>query len=155
VGVRGWDHPLPVRFVWPNQRVRSFWPRIERFTRWSWLRKTVTDVYSLGTFQYQYEMNQLRSASTSSIAWILTMQLFLMFFLSQPVGVLVDVFGPRMVLIPAAALEVLGLIGLSFSTQYYQIFLAQSVCFGVGAAGVFVPGERLYAFVVHLKLIDS
>lgn len=68
------------------------------------------------------------------------MQLFLMFFLSQPVGMMVDMFGPRTVLIPTSILAVAGLIGLSFARQYWQIFLAQSLCFGLGAAGIFVPG---------------
>lgn len=68
------------------------------------------------------------------------MQLFLMFFLSQPVGMMVDMFGPRAVLIPTSILAIAGLIGLSFARQYWQIFLAQSLCFGLGAAGIFVPG---------------
>ncbi|KKY38559.1 putative mfs transporter [Diaporthe ampelina] len=68
------------------------------------------------------------------------MQLFLMFFLSQPVGMVVDMFGPRAVLAPTSILAVAGLIGLSFAREYWQIFLAQSLCFGLGAAGIFVPG---------------
>jgi MFS family permease len=68
------------------------------------------------------------------------MQLFLMFFLSQPVGMGVDMFGVRAILIPAAIFSVGGLIALSFATEYWQIFLAQSLCFGLGAAGTFIPG---------------
>ncbi|KAG8161303.1 hypothetical protein KVR01_009567 [Diaporthe batatas] len=68
------------------------------------------------------------------------MQLFLMFLLSQPVGMMVDMFGPRAVLAPTSVLAVMGLIGLSFAREYWQIFLAQSLCFGLGAAGIFVPG---------------
>lgn len=68
------------------------------------------------------------------------MQLFLMFFLSQPVGMVVDMFGPRAVLAPTSVLAVVGLVGLSFAREYWQIFLAQSLCFGLGAAGIFVPG---------------
>lgn len=94
----------------------------------------------LGTFQLVYESDILKSESSSSISWILTMQLFLMFFLSQPVGMMVDMFGPRAVLIPTSILAIAGLIGLSFARQYWQIFLAQSLCFGLGAAGIFVPG---------------
>ncbi|MCJ1381497.1 hypothetical protein MMC17_004608 [Xylographa soralifera] len=97
-------------------------------------------INALGSFQYEYETSILRDSSMFSISWILTFQLFLMFFLSQPVGVLVDIVGPRLVLAPAAVFLVVGLVTLSFCTKYYQIFLAQSVCFGIGAAGVFVPG---------------
>lgn len=70
----------------------------------------------------------------------MTFQLFLMFFLSQPVGVLVDMFGSRPITIPASVFAVGGLIALSFAREYYYIFLAQSLCFGIGAAGIFMPG---------------
>jgi MFS family permease len=63
-----------------------------------------------------------------------------MFFLSQPVGLGVDMFGARAILIPAFFFSVGGLIALSFATEYWQIFLAQSLAFGLGAAGAFIPG---------------
>jgi nitrate/nitrite transporter NarK len=91
------------------------------------------------------------------------MQLFLMFFLSQPVGLGVDMFGVRAILIPASVLCVLGLIALSFATEYWQIFLAQSLCFGLGAAGTFIPGlvaagqffKKKRAFALGLVAVGS
>ncbi|KAI0895392.1 major facilitator superfamily domain-containing protein [Annulohypoxylon nitens] len=97
-------------------------------------------VSALGTFQMVYETEILPEKTTSEISWILTMQLFLMFFLSQPVGLGIDMFGPRGILIPSLVFSVGGLIALSYATEYYQVFLAQSLCFGLGAAGAFVCG---------------
>ncbi|KAF7562117.1 hypothetical protein G7046_g2024 [Stylonectria norvegica] len=97
-------------------------------------------INALGSFQYIYETDILKTKSSSDIAWILTVQLFLMFFLSQPVGLAVDMFGTRPILLVAMLFSIGGLIGLSFATEYWQIFLAQSLCFGLGAAGTFVPG---------------
>ncbi|MCJ1468034.1 hypothetical protein MMC07_006660 [Pseudocyphellaria aurata] len=94
----------------------------------------------LGSFQVEYESGLLKNKTSSQISWILTFQLFLMFFLSQPVGLVVDMFGSRIVLIPASILTVCGLVALSFCREYYQIFLAQGLCFGIGAAGIFMPG---------------
>ncbi|XDG08900.1 hypothetical protein ABKA04_008515 [Annulohypoxylon sp. FPYF3050] len=97
-------------------------------------------VSALGTFQMVYETEILPEKTTSEISWILTMQLFLMFFLSQPVGLGIDMFGPRGILVPSLVFSVGGLIALSYATEYYQVFLAQSLCFGLGAAGAFVCG---------------
>ncbi|KAL2157992.1 hypothetical protein VTH06DRAFT_4801 [Thermothelomyces fergusii] len=97
-------------------------------------------INALGSFQYVYEREILAAESPSTITWILTTQLFLMFFLSQPVGLGVDMFGVRPILVPAFAFCVGGLIALSFAAKYWQIFLAQSLCFGLGAAGAFIPG---------------
>lgn len=91
------------------------------------------------------------------------MQLFLMFFLSQPVGMIVDMFGPRAILMPTSILAVVGLVALSFAKEYWQIFLAQSLCFGLGAAGIFVPGlvtasqyfKRKRAFAVGIVASGS
>ncbi|KAI1180838.1 major facilitator superfamily domain-containing protein [Nemania sp. FL0916] len=97
-------------------------------------------ISALGTFQYVYEKQILRSKTASEISWILTVQIFLLFFLSQPVGVGIDMFGPRPIVVAALIFSVGGLIALSYATEYYQIFLAQSLTFGLGAAGAFVPG---------------
>jgi MCP family monocarboxylic acid transporter-like MFS transporter 10 len=85
-------------------------------------------INALGTFQLIYKTDILKYNFSSSISWILTTQL-LMFFLSQPVGIIVDMFGPRAILVPTSLLAVAGLIGLSFATEYWQIFLAQSLYF--------------------------
>ena len=97
---------------------------------------------SLGIFQAQYQADNLSSYSPSTISWIFTFQLFLIFFMSQINGILIDMYGPRAVSIPAAILEVVGLATLGSCTKYYQYFLAQGVAFGIGAAGLFVPGKR-------------
>lgn len=86
--------------------------------------------------------NNLSNYNASSISWIFTFQLFLMFLFAQADGMFVDMFGPRAVMIPSAILELLGIAMLSLckDNQYYQFFLAQGVCFGIGSAGLFMPG---------------
>ncbi|KAL2165668.1 hypothetical protein VTG60DRAFT_4051 [Thermothelomyces hinnuleus] len=129
--------PAPVPFVPPDGGMRA-WLTVAG----GWLCQFCSFgfINALGSFQYVYEKEILPDKSSSTITWILTTKLFLMFFLSQPVGLGVDMFGVRPILIPAFAFCVGGLIALSFATEYWQIFLAQSICFGLGAAGAFVPG---------------
>lgn len=100
-------------------------------------------IYSLGIFQTHYQEDNLSNYNASTISWIFTFQLFLMFLCAQADGMFVDMFGPRAVMIPSAILELLGIAMLSFcqKNQYYQFFLAQGVCFGVGSAGLFMPGK--------------
>ncbi|KAK8093320.1 hypothetical protein PG997_000005 [Apiospora hydei] len=97
-------------------------------------------INALGSFQEIYQSDILKGESASNISWILTTQLFLMFFLSQPVGLGVDMFGAWPMLALSFVLSVAGLIGLSFATQYWKIFLAQSLCFGLGSAAAFIQG---------------
>jgi MFS family permease len=96
----------------------------------------------LGIFQTRYEEVNLSKYNSSDISWIFTFQLFLMFLFAQVDGMFVDMFGPRAVMIPSAILELLGLamVSLCKDNQYYQFFLAQGVCFGIGSAGLFMPG---------------
>jgi MCP family monocarboxylic acid transporter-like MFS transporter 10 len=133
------QHPVTANAVFtPPDGGRAAWQTVAA----GWLCQFCSFgfINALGTFQLIYETDILKHNSSSSISWILTTQLFLMFFLSQPVGMIVDMFGPRTILVPTCLLAIAGLIGLSFATEYWQIFLAQSLCFGLGAAGVFVPG---------------
>ncbi|KAL2128332.1 hypothetical protein VTI74DRAFT_9346 [Chaetomium olivicolor] len=129
--------PQPSPFVPPDGGMRA-WLSVAG----GWLCQFCSFgfINALGSFQYVYEKDILPNESSSNITWILTTQLFLMFFLSQPVGLGVDMFGVRAILIPAFVFSVGGLVALSFATEYWQIFLAQSLCFGLGAAGAFVPG---------------
>lgn len=99
----------------------------------------LTDRYSCGIFQLYYETDILPNHSSSSISWIVTVQIFLMFSLGPVVGVLVDVVGPRKLIFPASILALLGVFMISLCSEYWQIMLAQGIAYGIGAAVLFLP----------------
>lgn len=49
-------------------------------------------------------------------------------------GDIFDNYGPRLPLAVGSILHILGLLGASFSTEYYQIFLSRAVCSPIGSS---------------------
>ncbi|KAI9733911.1 MAG: hypothetical protein M1834_002566 [Cirrosporium novae-zelandiae] len=96
-------------------------------------------VNACGIFQYYYQDVLLKDQSTSSLAWITTLQIFLLFCFGPIIGKLVDVYGPRPITIPFSVLAVFALCMLSLCKEYYQVMLAQGVAFGLGTAGISLP----------------
>ncbi|KAE8153688.1 MFS general substrate transporter [Aspergillus avenaceus] len=92
-----------------------------------------------GVFQLYYKEEILSNYNDSTISWIITIQIFLMFSLGLIVGVMVDVLGPRKLLLPSTVLALLGIFMLSLSTKFYQVMLTQGIVYGLGAAGLFLP----------------
>lgn len=92
---------------------------------------------SFGVFQTVYEETTLKSYTPSTISWIFTIQLSLMWLLSPLFGRVLDTYGPKPILIPCSILCVFSLCMLSLSSEYYQIFLSQGLGFSIGAGGIF------------------
>lgn len=81
----------------------------------------------------------MSTKSPSSIAWIGSIESFLLLFVGGITGPLFDA-GYFHILLPAGSfLVVFGYMMTSLSTQYYQIMLAQGLCVGLGTGFLFVP----------------
>ena len=94
---------------------------------------------AFGAFQSFYALQYLTDYSSSAISWIGTLQSALLILLGLISGPLPDL-GYYCVLLYAGGLfTVLGMMLLSLSTQYYQIFLSQGVCVGIGCGLLYVP----------------
>lgn len=91
----------------------------------------------IGVFQTEYQASQLRTYSPSTIAWIPSVETFVMFVGAPFFGKLFDSYGSRWIMIVGTGFHVFGLMMLSISKQYYQIFLAQSVCSAIGSSAIF------------------
>ncbi|KAI1373407.1 major facilitator superfamily domain-containing protein [Hypoxylon crocopeplum] len=96
-------------------------------------------VNCIGVFQDYYQANQLSSYSSSEVAWIPSMESFVLFFFGLFSGKLADSYGPRWPLLFGSVLHVFGLMMVSLSKEYYQIFLAQAIVSGIGTSFLFYP----------------
>ncbi|KAJ5798012.1 uncharacterized protein N7503_007308 [Penicillium pulvis] len=94
---------------------------------------------SLGTLQAWLSTHQLKAYSESSIGWIFGSYAFFLFLGGAQFGAILDSHGPLYVILPGSVGLVLSLIFLSFSQEYYQIFLSFSVLGGISASTLFTP----------------
>jgi MFS family permease len=94
-------------------------------------------VYSVGIFQEYYSQGPLRNYSPSEVAWISSTEIFFTFSCGPIVGKLFDNYGPRGILLVGSFLHIFGVMMVSLGDQYYQFFLAQSVCSAVGVSALF------------------
>ncbi|BCS16935.1 monocarboxylate permease [Aspergillus luchuensis] len=93
---------------------------------------------SFSVFEQLY--TQTLPQSASSIAWIGSVQVSLLFFMSALTGRATDAGYFRIMYPLGVLLQLVGLFTLSVCKTYWQIFLAQAVCMGLGNGLTFNPG---------------
>ncbi|KAB8068905.1 major facilitator superfamily domain-containing protein [Aspergillus leporis] len=94
---------------------------------------------AFGTFQTYYEEELLVGTSSSTIAWIGSLQIFLLFLGGLVVSPLYDKVGATRLLVPGTLVYVVSLMLTSLCKKYYQLILAQGVMFGCANALLFYP----------------
>ncbi|KAH7118474.1 riboflavin transporter MCH5 [Dactylonectria macrodidyma] len=92
---------------------------------------------SFGVFQAYYVT--VLERSSSDISWIGSFEVCLLFFVGSIGGVLTDAGYFRSTVATGGILIVLGTFTTSASTAYWQVFLAQGVCTGLGSGLIFTP----------------
>lgn len=98
---------------------------------------------SFGLFE-SYYIDTLH-ATPSAVSWIGSVQILLIYFVGTFSGRALDAGFYNTVLITGSFLELLGVFMTSISTEYWQIFLAQGICKGLGDGMVFCPVVSLVA----------
>jgi len=111
-------------------------------------------IFSFGVFQTYYtspsgSIND--NKSPSAIAWIGSVQTFLLLFGGAMSGVWFDKGYFRHMILLGSFLIVIGLMMLSLATSYYQVLLSQGFCVGLGLGLLLVPSVGLPStwFVRH------
>lgn len=94
---------------------------------------------AFGALQTYYEQDLLPAESSSRLAWISTTCAFILLFSGLVTGPLFDHGYLRPLLLTGSILEVFGLMMLSISTEYWQVFLSQGICVGLGGGLLFIP----------------
>jgi MFS family permease len=98
-------------------------------------------INSFGVFQ-SYYVTAL-SRPPSDISWVGSIQVFLLFFVGTFSGRLTDGGYFREVFAFGSILQIIGIFMTSLSTKYWQLFLAQGVCCGLGNGCLFCPSVSL------------
>lgn len=83
------------------------------------------------------------SSDELQISWVGTVQSALLSIIGVLAGPLFDLGAYRLMIIAGALLVIVGLFMLSLSTAYYQIFLSQGLCIGIGGGLLYVPSLAL------------
>ncbi|KAF9892122.1 hypothetical protein FE257_002528 [Aspergillus nanangensis] len=96
---------------------------------------------TMGVFEDWLTTHQLRGHSRSSVAWIFSVYVFLLFFGSVQAGPLFDLYGLNCVLIPGSIGLVASVMILSIASdlEYYQFMLGFGVLGGISASLLVTP----------------
>ncbi|KEF62309.1 uncharacterized protein A1O9_00281 [Exophiala aquamarina CBS 119918] len=111
-------------------------------------------INSFGLFQTYY-VNVMQIGGESSVAWIGTTQVFVLFGIGTFSGRGLDAGYFRIQFILGSIIYVTGMFLTSLCTQYYQIFLAQSICVGIGLGLCFVPTLALRSMGLAIAVTGS
>ncbi|KAF2237332.1 MFS general substrate transporter [Viridothelium virens] len=93
----------------------------------------------IGVFQAYYQTHMLSQYAPSTVAWIPSLEAFMMFAGGAVIGKIYDNYGPFYLLVTGTFFHVFGLMMTSLATEYYQFILAQGICSALGASMVFYP----------------
>ncbi|KAI5235519.1 MFS general substrate transporter [Aureobasidium subglaciale] len=96
-------------------------------------------VNAFGSFGTYYALGPLRDYPASTIAWIGSIQAYLMLFAGALTGPLFDAGHFRILLIVGSSLIVVGLMTASVSTELWQVMLSQAFAVGLGMGCLFSP----------------
>lgn len=94
-------------------------------------------VNSFGVFQTYYV--EIFPEPASTISWVGSTQMFVTFFLGAFSGRLTDAGYFLPLFIVGSSIQVLGLFMTSLASKYWQLFLAQGICTGIGSGIIFTP----------------
>ncbi|KAM0541371.1 hypothetical protein ACHAO7_010577 [Fusarium culmorum] len=92
---------------------------------------------SFGIFQPHYESEF--SLPPSSVSWIGSLQVCLIFFIGTFSGRAFDAGYYRTALVAGLFLQILGIFMTSIASAYWQVLLAQGICQGLGNGILFAP----------------
>ena len=119
-GFRAWGHVLLVHLV--------------IFVTWG-------NINGFGVFQYYY--TRTLNESPSAIAWIGDFQTFLTFFCGTFSGRALDAGFYKLTFCIGLVTQAFGIFMTSICKTYWQLFLAQGLCQGLGNGLIFVPSVAL------------
>jgi len=105
-----------------------------------------------GNFESIYTLQILKGYSPSTIAWIGSIQAFLLLAVGVLTGPIYDSGYFRELLLVGSFLVVFGHMMLSLCHTYYQILLAQAFCIGIGMGCLFIPSVAILSTYFSTRL---
>ncbi|KAI0817304.1 MFS general substrate transporter [Xylaria sp. FL0064] len=106
---------------------------------------------TFGVFQTFYQLHLLRSQTPSNIAWIGSIQAFLLFLVSLGAGPAFDSGHLRLLLWVGSFVITLGMFLVSITSQYWQLFLTQSLLMGIGFGCIYLPAPAVISQYFHVR----
>ncbi|EQL29576.1 hypothetical protein BDFG_07806 [Blastomyces dermatitidis ATCC 26199] len=94
-------------------------------------------INSFGVFQQHYTTSLQRVPS--DISWVGSIQIFLLFFIGTFSGRATDAGYFKVVWTAGATILIIGIFMTSLTTTYWQLFLSQGLCMGLGCGLLFCP----------------
>ena len=94
-----------------------------------------------GFFQAYYV--ESLNASPSAVSWIVSTQLFLLFFIGAFSGRAMDAGYYFQTVLAGMILRLISVLTTSYATTYWQVFLSEALCGGIGHGLVYAPSVAL------------
>lgn len=99
--------------------------------------------FTFGSFQSYYQNTLLPCESASSISWIGTVSSFLLICIGVVSGPIFDLGYFRTCLFIGAVGQTLGVMLMSISDKYWQLFLTQGLLIGITTGLLYLPSLTL------------